>query len=61
MFKTLAVLSALGVAAVAGVKAVERHHHVHANIGPTVVTVKVPDPLPASGGQPSGGGNLYVP
>lgn len=61
MFKALIVIAVLAAAAFGGSKLLHRHHHLPSGVGPTVVTVKVPNPLPASGGQQSGGGNLYVP
>jgi hypothetical protein len=61
MFKTLIVIGVLAAGGFMGAKALHQHHHLPHNVGPTVVTVKVPNPLPASGGQQSGGGNIYVP
>ena len=61
MLKLLAVIALLAVLGFAA-KTLSHHRATNSNMGPTVVTVKVPNPLPPSGGQQSGsGGNLYIP
>jgi len=60
MFKALLAIALVAVLVVTGAKVVKRHGVSHSNIGPTVVTVKVPNPFPTSG-SPQPGGNIYVP
>jgi hypothetical protein len=60
MFKALLAIGLVAVLVVTGAKVLRRHGVSHSNLGPTMVTVSVPNPFPTSG-SPQRGGNIYVP